>query len=176
MPMHPFRHRFCAALFALVAAASASAASFTGTVTRVRDGDTVQVVTDRGQKIEVRLEGIDAPEKGYKGRPSERYAEQSRRALTQIALNQRVHVEGARPDRYGRQVGVLWVQTEDGELDAGLLQVQLGMARVVPKYLEGLPEHLRASYRYAEAIAKSRGRGIWSRYKTSSTAAHARKR
>lgn len=151
-----------AAALAILAGSSAWAADYHGIVTLVRDGDTVQVSTDQGEKLEVRLEGIDAPEKARKGRRAQRYSSKSRAALAYIAMSRRVHVETGYIDRYGRHVGVLRVRTDDGEIDAGLMQVQLGMARIVPRYLEGLPAELRASYRYAEAVAKSRQRGIWS--------------
>jgi endonuclease YncB( thermonuclease family) len=147
------------------AASAAWCADLHGMVSLVRDGDTVLVVTDRGNKVEVRLDGIDAPEKARKGRAAQRYADRSTAALRRIAMNQRVSIEGTRTDKYGRRLGVLWVETDGGTLDAGLMQVQLGMARVVPHYLPGLPAELRASYRYAEAIAKSKGRGVWSNQK-----------
>lgn len=151
----------CLLLLALFGA-WAWAAEYSGVVTRVRDGDTVQVTTDRGRKLEVRLEAVDAPEKARNGHRAQRYANQSRAALARIAMNRRVTVQSSHTDRYGRRVGVLRVHTAQGELDAGLVQVQLGMARIVPRYLQGLPPHLQPDYRHAESIAKARGRGIWS--------------
>jgi endonuclease YncB( thermonuclease family) len=152
--------RACIALVCLGASATWGADE-QGMVSRVRDGDTVVVVTDRGKKLEVRLDGIDAPEKARKGRAAQRFADRSTDSLKRLAMNRRVTLEGTRTDRYGRRVAVLWVQQGGSALDAGLMQVQLGMARIVPRYLPELPAELRASYRYAEAIAKSRGRGIW---------------
>lgn len=143
-------------------AAGAGAAQYAGTVSQVRDGDTVQVTTDEGEKLEVRLDGIDAPEKAFKGRKAQRFANEATDALRRLALNQRVAVDSDHSDKYGRRVGVLWVETENGAIDAGLMQVQLGLARVHPAYLESVPEELRPSYRYAEAIAKSKQRGLWS--------------
>jgi endonuclease YncB( thermonuclease family) len=149
------------ALLALfLGASSAWAEHYSGMVTRVRDGDTVQVTTDRGQKVEVRLPAIDAPEKARDGRRAQRFASRSSATLTRIAMHRRVTVESSQIDRYGRRVGVLWVHTDQGELDAGLLQVQLGMARIVPRYLPSLPAALRGGYSDAEATAQAKRRGI----------------
>jgi endonuclease YncB( thermonuclease family) len=136
--------------------------TYTGKVTSVRDGDTVQVTTDQGEKLEVRLQAIDAPEKGRSGRAGQPYADRARDALMRITSNKRVSVETASLDSYGRHVGLLSVDTGQGEIDAGLVQVQLGLAWALPKYLAELPPELQDSYRYAEAIAKARNRGLWS--------------
>lgn len=146
---------------ALSAAPASWAATYTGTVTIVRDGDTVQVTTDQGEKLEVRLHGIDAPERKRKKRRGQPYAEQSRDTLNRLAWRKRVTVESANIDRSGRRVGTLSVETGSGAVDAGLLQVQLGMAWTFPRYLPELPENLRESYRYAEAIARTKRRGLW---------------
>jgi endonuclease YncB( thermonuclease family) len=138
------------------------AADYSGIVIVVRDGDTVQVRTHQGQKLEVRLNAIDAPEKAREGRRAQRFSRQSKAALARIAMNRPVQVEAGYTDRYGRHVGVLRVRTDAGEIDAGLMQVRLGMARIVPRYLDGLPAELRARYRDAEAAARSERRGLWS--------------
>jgi endonuclease YncB( thermonuclease family) len=138
------------------------AMTYTGKVTSVRDGDTVQVTTDQGEKLEVRLQAIDAPEKGRSGRAGQPYADRARDALARITSNKRVSVETTSLDSYGRHVGLLSIDTGQGEIDAGLVQVQLGLAWALPKYLPELPQLLQDSYRYAEAIAKARNRGLWS--------------
>jgi endonuclease YncB( thermonuclease family) len=147
---------------AAVVCAPAWGMTYTGKVTSVRDGDTVQVTTDQGEKLEVRLQAIDAPEKGRSGRPGQPYADRARDALMRITSNKRVSVESTTLDAYGRHVGLLSVDTGEGEIDAGLVQVQLGLAWALPKYLPQLPPELQDSYRYAEAIAKARNRGLWS--------------
>ena len=64
-------------------------------VTRVVDDDTFE--TSR-RKYPVRLEGIDAPEKGKKG------AALARKALEGLILNQEVSVETVARDKYRRAV------------------------------------------------------------------------
>ena len=145
----------------LAGLASAQAATYAGVVTVVRDGDTVQVTTDGGDKIEVRLRGIDAPEKKYKKRRGQPFADQSRATLNQLVWRKRAIVETTASDEYGRRVGILSVDTGNGAIDAGLLQVQLGMAWIFPRAVSELPDDVRASYRYAEAIARTKRRGLW---------------
>jgi len=60
-----------------------------GTITRVSDGDTVQVITAEGTKLRVRLYGCDAPETekinrrtGQISKPGQPYGEESMQALT----------------------------------------------------------------------------------------------
>lgn len=137
------------------------AASYSGTVTRVRDGDSVQITTEQGTRLEARLNGIDAPERAQKDRRGQPYAEQSRDTLNRLALNRRVTFESTKSDQYGRRVGVLTVETGNGSVDAGLMQVQLGMAWTFPRALPELPDTLRESYQYAEAIARAKRRGLW---------------
>ena len=153
--------RFVLGLLTLVCA-PAGAVIYSGKVTSVRDGDTVQVTTDQGEKLEVRLQAIDAPEKGRSGRAGQPYADRARDALSRITSDKRVSVDTTGLDSYGRHVGLLSVNTGEGEIDAGLVQVQLGLAWALPKYLPELPPALQDSYRYAEAIAKARNRGLWS--------------
>jgi endonuclease YncB( thermonuclease family) len=140
---------------------SAQAAIYTGVVTVVRDGDSVQVTTDSGDKIEVRLHAIDAPEKKYQKRRGQPFADQARDTLNRLAWRKRAIVETSASDEFGRRIGILSVETGNGAVDAGLLQLQLGMAWTFPRALSELPDDLRASYRYAEAIARMKRRGLW---------------
>lgn len=139
----------------------AFAITISGTVTQVRDGDTVQLTTEQGERLEVRLNGIDAPEKGQKRKPGQPFAEQSKDMLERLAANEHASLETTKTDRYGSRVGVLWVDTGNGSVDAGLLQIQMGMAWTYPQYLTELSPGLKESYKYAEAIAKLKRRGLW---------------
>jgi endonuclease YncB( thermonuclease family) len=67
------RSLLSAALF--LWAALAAGESFIGKVVNVSDGDTV-TVPDENKRIRVRINGIDAPEKGRKGVPGQPYGEQ----------------------------------------------------------------------------------------------------
>jgi endonuclease YncB( thermonuclease family) len=132
--------------FGAIAASGAWADMVSGTVTRVRDGDSVVLTTERGQQIEVRLHGIDAPERGgtkpgaAKRGAGQPYAEKAQDMLNRLAFRKRATLE---------------------TLDTGLMQVQMGMAWAFPRALERLPYDLRESYLYAEKIAKLKRRGLW---------------
>jgi endonuclease YncB( thermonuclease family) len=69
----------------------------TGTVTKVSDGDTIQVTTPEQTKLKVRLYGIDAPEMpkidhrtGRINKPGQPYGEESSKALEAKILGKQV--------------------------------------------------------------------------------------
>ncbi|MGE5359806.1 MAG: thermonuclease family protein [Bacteroidales bacterium] len=87
-------------------AARAAQESFTGVVTHVADGDTLDVTT--GQRtVTIRLEGIDAPERGQP------YGGQARNFLRVLAFSQPVTVRVKQTDRYGRLVARVIVAGRD---------------------------------------------------------------
>jgi len=75
--------------------------SFTGTVTRVIDGDTIIVGTNR-----VRLAEIDAPEMGTPEGPA------SKKALESFILHEQVTVTWTRRGRYRRIIGQVYLDRE----------------------------------------------------------------
>lgn len=123
-------------------------------VTRVIDGDTVKL----GDGRRIRLLGIDAPELGYNGNPSEDGAMESlewlRRRIEDTDVRLRYGPE--RVDRYGRTLA--WIYLPDGELINKEL-LERGHARLVTKF--GLPADLSAELHQATARARVRNRGIW---------------
>jgi endonuclease YncB( thermonuclease family) len=58
------RRAITAVILAIAAASSSAAATFTGKVVGVADGDTLTVLVDGNRQVKVRLTGIDAPELG----------------------------------------------------------------------------------------------------------------
>lgn len=120
-------------------------------VTRVIDGDTIEVEID-GEEYRVRYIGIDTPERG------EPYYEEARGANQKLVGGQEVRLERDVTDRdkYDRLLRYVYV---DG-IFVNLELVRLGYARVYPKhkypdnkYYEVLKE--------AETEAKRAGRGLW---------------
>lgn len=112
------------------------------------DGDTLEVDGRR-----VRLEGIDAPEMGQTcGRRwfgSWNCGREAQRALDKLVEGRRVSCEGKGRDKYGRDLGVCFVDGRDinGEL------VRQGLAWAFVKYSR--------SYVGEEDKARSQKVGIW---------------
>jgi len=151
-------------LFGLLLTGAASAASLSGRVEQVYDGDTL-VVSGVG---EVRLLGIDAPER----EASERDAYYRRRGISeqtlrQTALSARRYVlqqagtrivtlatERAERDRYGRLLAYVYLP------DGRMLNRQLlaeGLAAVYRRFDFSLKQEFLAE----EATAQRRGVGMW---------------
>ena len=74
-----------------------------GKVIKVADGDTITIVTEDGQKVRVRLEGIDAPEKGQD------FGNKSKQFLNDLCYNKIVKVIDKGQDKYGRMLGVVYL-------------------------------------------------------------------
>ena len=84
------------------------AGTFTGKVTRVKDGDTIIVVTSDNNKHDIRLEGIDTPE------AKQPFGDKATKALSAKVLNKQVTVTWTKLDQYQRllaniTVGSQWV-------------------------------------------------------------------
>lgn len=126
------------------------------TVAYVNDGDTLRL--DSGERV--RLVGIDTPEIGRDGDPTEPFARESRQALRALLAESRNRVEviAAREteDRYGRKLAYLYLP--DGRsIQAELLEWGLAMAVFVAPNL-ALADCLLSR----EREARQEGRGIWS--------------
>ncbi|HHH49266.1 MAG TPA: thermonuclease family protein [Gammaproteobacteria bacterium] len=123
-------------------------------VAQVIDGDTLRL---RDGRL-VRLIGINTPEIGRDGRPSEPFAEQARDAVQRmLGRNAVVGLRlGAEPrDRHGRLLAHVY-HADGRSLEAALLTRGLAAQIVVPPNLYGLD-----CYRAAEQVARDHGRGVW---------------
>jgi endonuclease YncB( thermonuclease family) len=108
--------RIALALVALLVLAASSSVDagrfkFKGEVSRVIDGDTIQVALDTGTSTRVRLIGIDTPESGAC------YAAKASARTRQLALGKRVTLIGdptqATRDRYRRLLAYAWISGKD---------------------------------------------------------------
>ena len=124
--------------------------------TRVTDGDTITVVTD-GQKVTIRLVGIDAPEKSRgKHQIGQPFSQTSTKHLAGLVLNKPVDIVSYGTDQYGRTLGVVYVDGKDVNLEmvrAGLAEVYSGRPA---KGFDNGP------YQKAEDAAHNAGKGMWS--------------
>jgi len=87
-----------------------------GTVSKVSDGDTLQVITPEGTKLRVRLYGCDAPEAeklnrrtGQISKLGHPYGEEAMQALQAKVWKKNVRVDIIEIDRYRRMVSMIWL-------------------------------------------------------------------
>lgn len=123
----------------------ASAASFTGKVVKVSDGDTIQVLRS-GRAEKIRLAGIDCPEK------KQAFGQAAKRFTLNLAAQKIVTVEVETKDRYGRSIGEVFLP--DGRsLNQEL--VRAGYAWMYRKYSSD------ATLAALESEARAARRGLW---------------
>lgn len=70
-------------------------------VEKISDGDTVSALTDNGDRLKIRLFGIDAPER------SQPHGKESRTALSRMIGKKEIDLEIVAEDKYGRCVAVI---------------------------------------------------------------------
>jgi endonuclease YncB( thermonuclease family) len=135
-------------------ASTDGAFTYRGTVTRIVDGDTLDVRLASGRRERVRLIGIDTPESGAC------YAAKASARARQLALSKPVVLKGDASqdtrDRYGRLLAYVWLP---GGKDLGYQLLAGGHAKVYVfrNAFQRLP-----AYRTAEATAKGGPAGQWS--------------
>lgn len=117
----------------------------------VQDGDSFILRTGDGRKLRIRIEGIDAPEKG------QAFADVSRRHLAGLLRGRSLRLEVRKLDRYGRRVA----RVHAGETDVGLAQLQAGLAWFYRRYQSEQEPTVRRAYARAEARARDAGLGLW---------------
>jgi endonuclease YncB( thermonuclease family) len=103
-------------LAALVLARPVAAEEISGTVIKVFDGDSFIFAPVRGERIEVRLAGIDAPEK------NQPYADSARAALRSMVRDQKLRLEVLDVDRYGRKVARAFRVSDRMDINAELVR------------------------------------------------------
>ena len=122
-------------------------------IAHVYDGDTVKLKDGR----KLRLIGINTPEIGHDGEPSEPLAEQARQALKIIFESDRrlaLHYGSDKKDRYGRLLAHAFLPDKRNVQEL-LLQRGLAIAVVVAPNLANLDCYLAAEKRAGQ-------QGIWS--------------
>ena len=110
-----------AILLTLLLASSALAADFTGPVTYVLDGDTLEV-TRNHRNVKIRLNGIDTPEKG------QAYGHKATEFVVLQAFGKEVTVQTFGLDKYGRTIGDVYLP------DGTLLNKELVKAGLAWRY------------------------------------------
>lgn len=128
------------------------AATLTGRVVGISDGDTITVMISGRQQAVIRLAGIDAPEHG------QAFASASEEHLRALIVGKDVNLDCGGEESYGRLVcKVLLPGGEDVSLD----QVKAGMAWQYKQYESAQRPDDRAKYAAAEDVARETHLGLW---------------
>jgi endonuclease YncB( thermonuclease family) len=122
-----------------------------GRATRVYDGDSFALLGADGRRLQIRISGIDAPEKG------QAFADRSRRHLSQLLLQKDLLITPIKTDVYGRIVAVVSAD----EQDIGLAQLRAGLAWHFLRYARDQSVEQRQAYARAEAEAREARVGLW---------------
>jgi endonuclease YncB( thermonuclease family) len=139
-------------LFALILfPLTSTAATITGKVVGISDGDTLSILDGSNTQHKIRLSGIDAPEK------KQAFGEKSKQALSDCAYGKQAVIDYDKKDKYGRTVGKVLV---DGK-DCNLRQIELGLAWHYKKYAAEQSPADRDLYALIESIAIANARGLW---------------
>lgn len=129
--------------------------SVDATVTRVVDGDTIEVALEDGTE-DVRYIGIDTPESVAPDQPVECFGEHASDVNARLVEGKDVRLvfDAERRDQYGRLLAYVYVA--DGLVNAEL--VRRGLARTLT-----IPPNTRHADRFArlEQRAGNAGRGLW---------------
>ena len=136
----------------IVLAGFAHAATITGKVVSVSDGDTITVLDANKTQHKIRLEGIDAPEK------AQAFGQRSKQHLSDQVFGKQVDVVSNKTDKYGRSVGKVLV----GGKDANLEQVRAGLAWHYKQYQSEQSASDRSAYASAATAAQAQRAGLWS--------------
>ena len=122
-----------------------------GKVIGVKDGDTVVILDDQKRSHDVRLAGIDAPEK------AQHFGQRSKEHLSDTVFGKRVEVVGSKIDRYGRTVAKVLLNGRD----VNQAQIAAGMAWHYKKYEREQSSNDRMLYGAEELSARAAQRGLW---------------
>ncbi|MBB5693591.1 thermonuclease family protein [Muricoccus pecuniae] len=123
----------------------AGSTALRGEVVAIHDGDTLTLLTPGNVQRRIRLAEIDAPES------RQPFGTRARQALADLTFRRAARVDVVDVDRYGRTVGVVWV---DGR-NANAELVERGAAWVYRQYSQDPSMVVR------EESARRAKRGLW---------------
>ncbi|MGC1955811.1 MAG: thermonuclease family protein [Gammaproteobacteria bacterium] len=129
----------------------AHAETLTGRVVRVTDGDTLVILAPNNAQHKIRLQGIDAPERG------QAYGTKSKEHLSELVAGKFVVIEFDKYDRYGRIIGKVLLSGADMNLE----QIKAGLAWHYKKYQGEQSASDRVKYSDAEREARRLKLGLW---------------
>jgi len=137
-------------IIGMLSAGCQSAATVSGKVVKVSDGDTFHLLTAGNRQVKVRLYGVDAPEKG------QAFGSRAQQTLSQLVFGRQVTVNSKGTDQFKRVLGIVVVQNDAGStivVNEALLQQ--GMAWHFTRYDKN-PDWARLQQQ-----AKANKTGLW---------------
>lgn len=141
--------RFLPSLFLIFVLVPLPCFAWQGTVVKVADGDTLVVQDNDGQRVRIRLYGIDCPE------GKQPFGPQATETAGVLAFGASIEVDPIKRDRYNRLVAIVYLPNgstlEDSLLDAGL-------AWVFTRYCK---RSECEAWRQKEERARTTGIGLW---------------
>ncbi len=137
-------------LLHLALSALSYAGTITGTVTRVIDGDTVEIKHKAATEVlNIRLADIDAPEL------AQSYGPQARAALSHMVLDQTVIVEYSNKDFFGRIIGTIHLSTSPSSLSINSRLLAYGHCWHYRKYSKS------KKLAQLQTLARNKQMGLW---------------
>jgi endonuclease YncB( thermonuclease family) len=127
------------------------AAEISGKVVGIKDGDSFVLLDDDRIQHQVRLAGIDAPER------SQSYGHVAKRSLSNMIFGKTIQVVWQTRDSYKRMVGKVLLQGED----INLRQIESGYAWHYRQYQHEQNLTDRQVYTDAEISARRSRQGLW---------------
>ena len=133
-------------------------------VIRITDGDTLVAIDSNRIEHNIRLIGIDAPEK------NQAFGNRSRQSLANLASGKDVNIEWSKKDRYGRLIAYVRLGNtgpceppacQAGILEVNLAQVAGGFAWHDKEYERDQRPRDRTLYSRAEQAARAAKLGLW---------------
>lgn len=135
-----------------------------GFVSKVSDGDTINVTDDLGTSVKIRMYGIDAPETeksnkrtGHISKPGQPYGDDARKALKDKVYCKRVRLDVMDIDRYRRLVSMVW-------LDGRNINKEMIAEGWAWAYREYLDTPYASDFIVLENNARTKKIGIWQQY------------
>ncbi len=131
----------------------------TAKVTRVIDGDTIDVSFD-GKTERIRIIGIDTPETVDPRKPVECFGQEASAVAKEQLTDETVQLESdptqGERDKYNRLLRYVWM--DDGTVDFGKLMIATGYAH---EYTYNLPYKYQKEYKQAQKDAEEGKKGLW---------------
>ena len=122
--------------------------AWSGMVVGVSDGDTIKVMGAHNKQVNIRLYGIDTPERG------QAFSKRARQFTSKLVYGKVVEVKVMDTDRYGRTVAMIYV-------DKTLLNEELVKAGLAWVYWKYCHHPICESWKNFQIGARMDKRGLW---------------